>query len=507
MSASPNPRRAGVLLHPSSLPGPYGIGDLGPATREWLAWLSASGQRIWQILPLTPVDGSGCPYASPSSFAAEPLLLSIDDLVTDGWLQSAEKPYALRPSGPVDWPAVRERKGAALRLAAERVAASVDVTAWASSRPELRTWALFRALSREYGPGFTSWPEAVRRRDPALLAREEERGQGLIRRELALQWLFDVQWGRVREDATRRGIELWGDVPIFVSGSSADVWANPELFRLDDAGRPTVISGVPPDVFSTDGQLWGHPLYDEGAHRAQGHTWWKARIGRALAQVDRVRIDHFRGFEAVWEVAAGAADARGGHWVPGAGAPLLDALSAAFGRARPDGTVELPFIAEDLGVITDEVRALRDAYGLPGMVILQFAFGPEQQRTGDHPYLPHFHRPNQVCYTGTHDNDTALGHFQTCDDATRTHLRKYFGSFHETGDDPAAWPWPMVKAAWRSVADTAIVPLQDLLALGSEARMNIPGKIEGNWSFRTTAQGLTIDRAHFIADELRLAGR
>lgn len=506
MSATPL-RRAGVLLHPSSLPGPYGVGDLGPAAREFLAWLDASRQRIWQVLPLTPVDGHGCPYASPSSFAAEPLLLSVDDLVTDGWLHSHEKPYAPSPTGPVDWAQVRERKGGALRLAADRVVAAVDVSAWAAGQPELRTWALYRALTREYGPDFTAWPEAVRRRDVGALAREEDRGQQVIRRELALQWLFAQQWARLRADAAHRGIELWGDVPIFVSGSSADVWAHPELFRLDDRGRPTMISGVPPDAFSTEGQLWGHPLYDEAAHRAQGHAWWIARIGKALEFVDRVRIDHFRGFEAVWEVSADAKDAKGGRWTPGAGAPLLDALKARFGRHRADGSVELPFVAEDLGVITDEVRALRDAYGLPGMVILQFAFGPEQFQTGNHPYLPHFHRPNQVCYTGTHDNDTAVGFFWGSDDATRHHVRRWFGPFQEHGDDPAAWPWPMIRAAWRSVADTAIVPLQDLLSLGGEARMNVPGKVEGNWQWRATPERMTIARAHYVAEELRLAGR
>ncbi len=500
-------RRAGVLLHPSSLPGPYGIGDLGPAAREWLAWLETSGHRVWQVLPLTPVDGAGCPYASPSTFAAEPLLLSIDDLVTDGWLQSSEKPYSPSPSGPVEWGAVRDRKGAALRLAAERVVAQVDVAAWGRERPELRTWALFRALSREYGPRFQEWPEVIRRRDPAALAREEERGAAIVARSLALQWLFDVQWGRLRADAARRGIEVWGDVPIFVSGSSADVWWSPHLFRVDDRGNPTVVSGVPPDVFSTEGQLWGHPLYDEAAHRAEGHAWWKARIGRALEQCDRVRIDHFRGFEAVWEVAADARDARGGRWVPGAGEPLLDALHDRFGRPGPGGRLELPFIAEDLGVITDPVRALRDRYELPGMVILQFAFGPEQHHTGDHPYLPHQHVRNQVCYTGTHDNDTAVGFFATCDEPTRKHVRRWFGPFQESGDDPLAWPWPLVRAAWRSVADTAIVPLQDLLGLGGEARMNVPGRAEGNWGFRTTADKLTIARAHYIAEELRMAGR
>jgi 4-alpha-glucanotransferase len=301
-------------------------------------------------------------------------------------------------------------------------------------------------------------------------------------------------------------VELWGDAPIFVGLVSADVWAAPSRWRLGTDRRPTVVSGVPPDAFSVDGQLWGHPLYDDAAHAAEGHAWWVARLRRMLTQVDRVRIDHFRGFEAVWEVAADATDARGGRWVPGAGRSLLDALRAAFPA--------MPFVAEDLGVITDEVRALRDAYGLPGMVILQFGFcgppsGMPTQRAGAdrsdlerhrHPYLPHNHVPNRVCYTGTHDNDTVLGWFRGTDEGTRAHVRAYLGCRDEE------LPWAMLRAAWRSPCDAAVVPLQDLLAIGSEGRMNVPGLVEGNWSWRFR-DPLSLDLADAVLEQVTLSGR
>jgi 4-alpha-glucanotransferase len=304
-------RRAGILLHPSSLPGPYGIGEIGPAARDWLAWLSAAGQRIWQVLPLNPVDFAGCPYASPSAFAHEPLLLSIDDLVADGWLTTAEKPYARGSRGKVDWPQVRADKLPALRKAADRVRANLDVVRWAEAHPELGTWALYRAIEDEQGRNWPEWPKELRDRDPDALAAARDRLSDAVERELALQWLFDLQWGRLRTDAHRRGIELWGDVPFFVSWICADLWERPDRWRLDADRRPLVVSGVPPDAFTADGQLWGHPQYDEAAHRAEGHAWWIARFRRALSTVDKVRIDHFRGMQAVWEVAADADNARG----------------------------------------------------------------------------------------------------------------------------------------------------------------------------------------------------
>ncbi|MEQ1504270.1 MAG: 4-alpha-glucanotransferase [Myxococcota bacterium] len=493
-------RASGVLLHPTSLPGPYGIGDVGPGARGFLQWLDAAGQRIWQVLPLNPVDHAGCPYASPSAFASEPLLLSIDDLVDDRLLRSAEKPYAPDRAGRVDWAGVRARKGAALRLAADRLRTEVDLRAWAQTQPELATWATYKALADELGAPWPVWPEALRDRAPDALAAAADRLAGPIERELALQWLFDRQWDRLRTEAKGRGIALWGDVPIFVGLACADPWSAPWRWRLDGDRRPVVVSGVPPDAFSVDGQLWGHPLYDEEAHRREGFTWWIARMRRVLTQVDRVRIDHFRGFEAVWEVAAHATDARGGRWIPGPGRPLLDALRAAFGDPR---TGEMPFVAEDLGVITDDVKALRDAYHLPGMVILQFAFNGDALDRGrhDHGYLPHNHRPHQVCYTGTHDNDTALGWYRGTDEGTRGHVREYLAA---SDDDQ---PWALVRAALRSVCDTVVVPIQDLLGKGSEARVNVPGRVDGNWSWRMDDEPLSLSLAGRVAHEVLLSGR
>lgn len=488
-------RRAGVLLHPSSLPGPYGVGEIGPAARELLAWLDASEQRIWQVLPLGPVDDEGCPYASPSAFAHEALLLSIDDLADEGLLKASEKPYAQGPRDVVDWRAVRERKRPALALAADRVRGDAGLARYEADHPRLASWALYRAIGLEQRRGWPEWPAALRDRDPRALADARDRLAAEVERELALQWLFDRQWGRLRDEARGRGIELWGDVPIFVGWMCCDVWEKPALWRLDAERRPTVVSGVPPDAFSEQGQLWGHPLYDEEAHRAEGHAWWVDRMRRTLGAVDRVRIDHFRGIEGVWEIPAGAADARQGRWVPGARHGLMDALRTAFPH--------LPFVAEDLGVITDEVRAIRDGYGLPGMVILQFAFNGDAKAPGrdDHPYLPHRHLRDQVCYTGTHDNDTAVGWFRGTDEGTREHARRYLAARDED------WPWPLLRAAWRSVCDRAIVPMQDLLGLGSEARTNVPGVLGRNWAWRMPAEALSIGLADRIEAEVRLSGR
>jgi 4-alpha-glucanotransferase len=490
-----DPRRSGILLHPSSLPGRHGIGDLGPAARSFLDWMQSAGQHIWQVLPLNVVDFAGCPYASESAFAHEPLLLSLDDLVEDGLLERVE---LQGPAGDrVDWTWVRTHKVPLLVQAADRVRSQVDLQKWGSLHPELETWALYRALSEELGTPWFQWPLPLRDRAPSELEAARHRLRAPIERSLALQWLFDRQWARLRQHAHARGIELWGDVPIFVGWICADVWARPHLWRLDADRRPTVVSGVPPDAFSAEGQLWGHPLYDEPAHQQDKFTWWKARLSRALDAVDRVRIDHFRGFQAVWEVHAGATTAMHGHWIPGPGAALLDALQATFPR--------MPFVAEDLGVITDEVRALRDRFELPGMAILQFAFGGPKAdpATHNHPYLPHAQRKNQVCYTGTHDNDTLVGWLRTADPWTREHARLYLG----LGADEEI-PQAMLRAAWRSPCDHAIVPLQDLLGLGSEARMNTPGRTEENWSWRLgSLELLGGDLAEWLLEETTLSGR
>lgn len=487
-------RRAGVLLHPSSLPGPHGIGEIGPRARSFLAWLDAAGQRIWQVLPLNPVDAFGCPYAASSSFAREPLLLSMDDLVDDGWLLGSEKPYAQGSPGRVDWSTVRELRSGPLVAAADRVVAAEAAAAFADEHAWVRSWALFRALQLALGGSWRDWPEALRARDRAALAEAEAEHAAAIDRQVALQWLFAEQWARVRTEARERGIELWGDMPFFVGLDSCDVWTDRGNFDLHPDGTPRTVTGVPPDAFTPLGQLWNHPQLDLDAQRANGFRWWCDRTASALELVDTVRIDHFRGVEGVWRIEAPATDAVGGAWMPGPGRPLLQALRERF--------PSMPFVAEDLGVITDDVRALRDAFGLPGMVVLQFAFGDLGADPGrGHPYLPHNHVRNQVVYTGTHDNDTSLGWFLAAGDDGRDHLRRYLGIADR--DVPHA----ILRAAWRSPCDTAIAPMQDLLGLDSSARMNVPGTTEDNWMWRMGHGALTVQLSGMLREQMLLSSR
>ena len=483
-------RRAGLLVHPTSLPGPYGIGDIGPSARELLGWMDAAELRIWQVLPVTPLDAFGSPYASASSFAWEPLLLSIDDLVEDEWLLTRERPFAPGRPSRINWPWVRSEKAKALGLAAERVVGGgVDLDGFAAEHPEVAEYALYHALEREQQQPWPSWPERLRLRDAAALSQAKGRLGAAISRNLALQWLLHKQWTRMRKEAAERGIEIWGDVPFFVGHRSADVWCSPGLWRLDEDGQPLAVSGVPPDAFTELGQLWGHPHYDEAAHKASDYDWWKRRFTRCLQAFDRVRIDHFRGFSEVWELEADAEDAVDGTWIAGPGRGLLGAMAEAF--------PSMPFLAEDLGVITEDVTALRSEFGLPGMAILQFAFGGDAAQ----PYLPHNHEPNTVVYTGTHDNDTTLGWYWGSEEHVRDHVRRYFAC----GDRDM--PQAVIRAAWRSVSDTAILPLQDVLGLGSDGRLNTPGTAEGNWAWRAGLGAFSLALAGGLAAEVRLSGR
>jgi 4-alpha-glucanotransferase len=484
-------RRAGILLHLSSLPGPYGIGDMGPEARRFLTWLEAAQQRIWQTLPVNPTDDTGSPYASPSAFARNPMLIAIDDLVDDGWLTHGEKPFGAGSPYRVDHAAVGHAKGKALAKAADRVRATVDLSAWSAENRWVEDWALFAALVQEHGGRWTTWPEALAHRDGTALAAARDAHADAIGRHTALQWLFAQQWAHLRSEADKRGIALWGDIPYFVGGESCDVWAHRTLFRLDGAGRPTVVTGVPPDAFSADGQCWGTPHYDLEAHKATEYAWWRARLGRTLELFHEVRLDHFRGFAGVWEIPNGA-KATEGRWVDSFGADLLTSLRNHLGG--------LPLIAEDLGIITPDVEALRDGFGLPGMVILQFAF--EGGITdGTHAYLPHNHRPRQVVYPGTHDNATTVGWYQSADEATRDHVRRYLST---SADQPAG---DFVRAAYRSVAADAVVTLQDALGYGDEARMNTPGTIVGNWAWRAGPDATNMETAGWLATEARLTGR
>ncbi len=474
------PRSSGLLLHPTSLPGSYGIGDLGREAHAFLDFLGDAGQSWWQVLPLGPVGDSHSPYQSSSSFAGNPLLISPEGLVEEGWL--SPETLQRRPRYEIDrvsFPAVIASRREWLRAAF----LGFDLKApdyrrfLRAEAAWLPDYALFEALHRHFDDQpWWLWPEEIRRRTPAALRQWRSRLKSEIAFRSFVQFAFDRQWNRLRDAAHRRDIRLIGDVPIFVSLDSADVWARPELFELDAHGRPTGVSGVPPDYFAADGQLWGNPLYRWSEHAGEGYAWWIQRLASILKRVDLVRLDHFRGFEAYWDVPADAPTAAHGRWRPGPGAAFFEAVRKALGG--------LPLIAEDLGDISTEVLALRDQFELPGMRVLQFAFGNDSRN----PHLPHNYPRRCVAYPGTHDNDTTLGWFRTRgpelsgDDANGPCERRFVRSY--VGTDGAEIHWDLIRLALASVADLAVIPLQDVLGLGSEARMNIPGKPQGNWSWR-----------------------
>ncbi len=463
-------RRAGLLLHPTSLPGGHGVGDLGAEAFTLLQWLSAAGLWVWQVLPLGPVDAGGSPYTSRSALAGNLALVDLRQLVVAGLLDAAAVQGGPSNGRRVDWPQVLAFKvPRVLQAAANLVGDShhpFQDQLHAFERNEaawLDDFALYEALRAANGDQpWWRWPAAARDRDPETLqaARDSEG----FRIQVAAQFLFQKQWMALRAAAESMEIALVGDAPIYVAHDSADVWAQRPLFQLDGDGHCTAIAGVPPDAFSEVGQLWGNPLYDWPQHEAEGFSWWKMRMRRLATLVHAVRIDHFRGLAAYWKVPADAEDARGGHWQQGPGAPLLQALAS----------VGIELWAEDLGVIDDDVIALRDGAGLPGMAIMQFAWDGDP----DNAYLPYQHVRHQVAYTGTHDNDTVLGWWASCNEFERHRARIYFGV------DAHDLAWDFIRACLASVANCAVLPVQDVLALGSEARMNAPGETKGNWAFR-----------------------
>ncbi len=489
-SGRPTERSSGILLHPTSLPAPCGIGDLGPAAYAWLDALAQARQSWWQILPLGPTGYGDSPYQSFSAFAGNPNLLSPELLARDGLLNSTDFAGENWPAEQIDyertsaykadrtaraWENFQAGRGQSLRPAFEEFRRRE--AAW------LDDFALFMAIKEAHGGvSWHDWPEELILRKPAALQQARRELAEAMQLHRFRQFLFARQWSALKDYARERHIRLIGDVPIFVADDSADVWTHPELFHLDAQRRPTVVSGVPPDYFSKTGQLWGNPLYDWEAHRRDGYAWWTARLRAALAQVDLIRLDHFRGFEACWEVPAEEATAEKGRWVKGPGADLFRVLRDKLGG--------LPFIAEDLGVITPEVRQLRLAFDLPGMRILQFAFGgaPESR------FLPHRHERNTLVYTGTHDNDTTHGWYQTLSADELHFLRRYAPS---TDNDIS---WDLIRLAWMSVANHAITPLQDVLSLGGEARMNWPGRPSGNWRWRFRASMLTEELLDRLAE-------
>jgi 4-alpha-glucanotransferase len=467
-------RSSGILLHPTSLPGPYGIGDLGPAAYAWVDALAQARQQWWQVLPLGPTGFGDSPYQSFSAFAGNAHLISLDFLREDGLIDSSDLAGASFPAERVHFGSVIPFKNKVLARAWDNFNAGRGRQLQAlfeefqyAQKSWLDDYALFMTLyEAQPGKSWQDWPGDLRRREPAALAKVRKERAHQVGLNQFRQFLFFRQWDQLRHYAHQKKIKVMGDIPIFVAADSADVWANPQYFLLDREARPTFVAGVPPDAFSATGQLWGNPLYDWQAMEKSGFRWWLDRFRATFALVDMVRLDHFRGFEAYWEVPAGMPDASVGRWVKAPGAALLETVQRQLGK--------LPIIAEDLGVITPEVDALRLQFNLPGMNVLQFAFDFDSTNR----YLPHNYERNQVAYTGTHDNDTTRGWYAAAPEHVRDFVRRYLA---RDGSDVA---WDFIRTAWSSVADWAIVPLQDMLDLGTEARMNFPGKPAGNWGWR-----------------------
>lgn len=483
-------RCSGILLHLTSLPGRFGIGDLGPSAYEFADFLSSAGQKLWQVLPLNPTGYADSPYQCFSAFAGNPMLISLERLRDEGLLQASDLDLARSARFPddfVDYGPVIEFKMTALRRAAEVFFADgsrADRAAFdhfcEGASPWLDDYALFMACKDAHrGTMWTLWDPQIRKRDAHAMREWSTRLAPEINAFKYWQFEFFRQWERLKAYCRERGVRFMGDVPIYVAHDSADVWAHPELFYLDDEGRPTVVSGVPPDYFSATGQLWGNPIYRWDLLAQDGYKWWIERFGASLALFDMVRLDHFRGFEAYWEVPGGEATAMNGRWVKGPGEDFFSALQKAFG--------ELPIVAENLGVITPPVEKLRQQFGLPGMSLLQFAFGNDPQGPS---FRPHNYHRDLAAYTGGHDNDTTVGWWMSSGarDSTRTpdDVRKEheFARAYLNFRDDSEINWVMIRAVMASVADIGIVPLQDVLGLGSAARMNLPGTVSGNWKWR-----------------------
>jgi 4-alpha-glucanotransferase len=492
-------RACGILLHPTSLPGRFGIGDLGGEAERYVHWLAATGVTWWQVLPLNPPGPANSPYAATSTFAGSTLLLSPDLLGEDGLLDARELADLpeLSPAR-VDFARAAALKTALLRRAWQRFSHRPDpalADALVLFRMRAAAWladyALFAALLEHHGGcHWREWPRPLALHTPSALAEWRRAHQSEVHYHEFCQFLFDRQWARLRACARASGVQILGDLPIYVADNSADVWANRELFRLDQLGRPLGVAGVPPDYFSATGQRWGNPLYDWEALARTGYRWWIARLRRTLDLVDAVRIDHFRGFAAYWDVPAAESTAIAGRWVPGPGRSVFDALRDAIG--------EVPMIAEDLGFITPDVVALRDELGFPGMAVLQFAFDPLRRSE----FLPHRLRRAQVVYTGTHDNNTTLGWYRDdASEAARDFARRYLST------DGREIHWDVIRAALASVCDLAVIPQQDIAGLGSEARMNTPSRVEANWAFRMTWEMAGDWHRARLGELIRLYGR
>lgn len=517
-------RSGGILLHPSSLPGPYGIGDLGPQAYRFVDWLASTGCKLWQVLPLGPTGYGDSPYQCFSAFAGNPYLISFELLVEDALLTQDD--FADSPNfdeSRVDFGVLIPWKLGLLQKAFSRFSSLLKAPGTSQSRVlpregifkdvEVRetvisksdmliegfnafraenvSWlddfALFMSLKEANGGGpWSGWPEALRKREPSALEKARHDHAEDILQHSFYQFLFFRQWNDLRTFTKARGIKIIGDVPIFIAYDSADAWAHPDLFFLGEDSLPTVVAGVPPDYFSATGQLWGNPLYRWKAHKKSGYAWWIDRFRSVLQFVDIVRLDHFRGFAGYYEIPYGAPTAETGQWITGPGQDLFKTISREL-SAVENGT--LPIIAEDLGVITPDVVDLRERFNLPGMRILQFGFtGP------DNPFLPHNYVTNCIAYTGTHDNDTACGWFKSAPENERKFALRYLNS------DGTDFAWDLIRGVWSSVAVYAIAPMQDLLSLGTEARMNYPSRLGGNWDWRMKEEDMNNDLAHRLRE-------
>ena len=473
-------RASGILLHPTSLPSLYGIGDLGPAAYCWVDWLAGTGCKLWQVLPLGPTGYGDSPYQSFSTFAGNPYLISPDFLLRDNLLHSNDLIEQMDfDSKRVDFGLLIPWKLNLLERAFLHFSSDTG-----TSRPEfdsfcaenaswLGDYALFMAIKEARGGGsWDGWPESLRKRDSAILDETRKILASSILRFTFYQFVFFRQWNALRDYAHQKGLRIIGDIPIFVANDSSDVWSHPDLFFLDTDLTPTVVAGVPPDYFSPTGQLWGNPLYRWDIHKSTGYNWWLERLRSTLKLVDILRIDHFRGFAGYWEIPADKPTAEVGRWVPGPGADFFNTVIASLGA-------DLPIIAEDLGLITPDVTALREQFALPGMKVLQFGFsGP------DNLFLPHSYPQNCVVYTGTHDNDTARGWYGSAPENEKDFARRYL----ET--DGLDFSWDLIRTAWKSTAVFALAPMQDFMALGTEARFNYPSRLGGNWEWRITEAAL-----------------
>lgn len=497
-------RSAGILLHPSSLPGPYGIGDLGPQSYRFVDWLSTTTCTLWQILPLGPTGFGDSPYQCFSAFAGNPYLISPDELLADGLVAESDlMDLKDLPVSHVDFGLLIPKKLGLLQKAFSNFKANPGALRESYDRfcVEHAHWlddfSLFMGLKEMYGGGaWNGWPEPVRARKQAALKKARKDLAESIMRYSFYQFLFFRQWSRLRKYANEKGIQIIGDIPIFVAYDSADVWANPDLFFLDKSGNPTVVAGVPPDIYSSTGQLWGNPLYKWTAHKKEKYAWWISRVRASLQFMDILRFDHFRGFAGYYEIPAEHKTAEHGRWVPGPGQDLFHAIEKALGEGQTNPDAGLPMIAEDLGLVTPDVLELLDAFNLPGMKVLQFGF------TDPHnPFLPQNYVPNCVAYTGTHDNDTAFGWYSTAPASEREFAQRYLGV------DGHDFAWDLIRSVWKSVAMIAVTPMQDVLGLGGQARMNFPSRLGGNWEWRMTESDFREDLAAGLRDINWLSNR